>query len=118
MYPRTLKIHKRIPHNQYMLLFNVLINDVVYFIRNCDLYNYADDNTLSFHSPDFDEMIKVLQVEGKMLINGFALTACRLIQKRFRPLVQEKERMKDLQLSNLDPSKLHAMKKLKFWVLI
>ena len=38
------------------------------FIKNCDLYNYADDNTLSFYSPNFDEIIKVLQEEGKMLI--------------------------------------------------
>ena len=53
------------------LLFNVFINDIFYFIKNCDLYNYADDNTLSFHSPYFDEIIKVLQGEGKMLIDWF-----------------------------------------------
>ena len=29
------------------LLFNVFINDIFYFIEHCDLYNYADDNTLS-----------------------------------------------------------------------
>ena len=32
------------------------------------LYNYADDNTLSFHTPDFNELIKILQQEGKIFI--------------------------------------------------
>ena len=44
------------------------INDIFYFIKNCDLYNYADANTLSFHSPDFDEILKVLQSEGMKVI--------------------------------------------------
>ena len=53
------------------LLFNVFINDIFYFIKNCDLYNYADNNTLSFHSLDFDEILRVLQSEGKILIDWF-----------------------------------------------
>ena len=28
------------------LLFNIFINDMFYFIENCYLCNYADDNTL------------------------------------------------------------------------
>ena len=85
--PKDTKNTQRIPYNQYMLLFNVLINDVFYFIKNCDLYYYADDNTLSFHSPDFDEMRKVLQEEGKMLINWFCFNCMQANPKRFRPFV-------------------------------
>ena len=36
------------------LLFNVFINDIFYFIQKGTLYNFADGNTLSFHSPNFD----------------------------------------------------------------
>jgi hypothetical protein len=36
------------------------------FIKHCDLYNYADDNTLSFHSPNFDEVVNVLQQESNI----------------------------------------------------
>ena len=35
-------------------------------IKHCDLYNYADDNTLSFHSPNFDEVVNVLQQESNI----------------------------------------------------
>jgi hypothetical protein len=32
------------------LLFNVFINDIFLFIKDSSLYNYADDNTLSFNN--------------------------------------------------------------------
>ena len=99
-------------------LFNDFINNFFYFIKNCDLYNYADDNTLSFHSPNFDEIIKVLQEEGNMLIDWFYFNCMQANPNTFQVFGVGKEHMEDLQLSNLDPSKLHVMKKLNFWVLI
>ena len=50
----------------------------------------------------------------KCVLIGFAFTAYWLIQTCLRPLVYEKEQMQDPELSNLDQSKLHAMKKLKY----
>jgi hypothetical protein len=39
-------------------------------VKNGSLYNYADDNTLSFCSPDFDLLISTLESESKILIEG------------------------------------------------
>jgi hypothetical protein len=33
------------------------------------LYNYADDNTLSFSSPDYDILISTLEAESQVLID-------------------------------------------------
>ena len=41
------------------------------FYKKCDLYNFAVDNTLSFHSPDFDKIINVLEDESKTFIGWF-----------------------------------------------
>ena len=82
------EIKKGVPQGSilYPLLFNVFINDIFYFIKNRDLYNYADDNTLSFHSPNFDEIIKVLQEEGKMLIDWFCFNCMQANPKKFQAI--------------------------------
>ena len=55
-------------------------------IKNRDLYNYADDNTLSFHSPDFDEILRVLQNEGKLLIDWFCFNCKQTNPNKFQAI--------------------------------
>ena len=35
-----------------LLLFNVFMNDMFLFMERCNLYNYADDNSIIYSSPD------------------------------------------------------------------
>ena len=42
------------------LLFNVFLNNILYFIEHGILYDYADDNAISFSCPDFDRNIQVI----------------------------------------------------------
>ena len=69
------EIKKGVPQGSILgpLLFNVFINDIFYFIEHGTLYNYADDNTISFSSPDFNRLIQVLQKESSTLINWFRI---------------------------------------------
>ena len=53
------------------LLFHVFINDIFYFIDKGNLYNYADANTLSYSSTNYDELITVLESESNILIDWF-----------------------------------------------
>ena len=69
------EIKKGVPQGSILgpLLFNVFINDIFYFIEHGTLYNYADDNTISFSLPDFNRLIQVLQKESSTLINWFRI---------------------------------------------
>ena len=51
------------------MLFNIFINDIFYFIEHGTLYNYADDNTLSYADQDYNTLINVLETESSILID-------------------------------------------------
>ena len=87
------KINKGVPQGSILgpLLFNVFINDIFYFIKTCTLYNYADDNTLSFHSPDFNELIMFLQQEGKILIDWFSFNCMQANPGKFQAIAVGKK---------------------------
>ena len=53
-------------------------------------YNYADDNTLSFHSPNFEELLKVLECEGKILIDWFCFNCMQTNPNKFQAIAVRK----------------------------
>lgn len=53
------------------LLFKYFMTDIFSISLNRAQYNYTEDNTLSFWSPDFDKIISTLEVEFKQLIDWF-----------------------------------------------
>ena len=73
------------------LLFNVFINDIFYFVKHSSLYNYADDNTLSFSSPDYDHLISVLEAESQVLIDWFKENKMQANPDKFQVLAVGKK---------------------------
>ena len=66
------------------LLFNVFINDIFYFVKKDTLYNYADDNTLSYGHPDFTVLTSVLESESNVFINWFKVNKMQANPDRFQ----------------------------------
>ena len=50
------------------LIFNIFINDIFHVIIQGTLYNYADDNTLSF----IDKSLKILReiLQGESMVHA------------------------------------------------
>ena len=81
-------IQKGVPQGSILgpLLFNVFINDIFYFVDQSSLYNYADDNTLSFATPDFNKLISVLQAESNSLIDWFHFNCMKANPDKFQAI--------------------------------
>ena len=53
------------------ILFNLFTNDLIHFIKNADIINYADDNTISANAKTINELIEKLESESKNAIKWF-----------------------------------------------
>ena len=53
------------------LLFNLFINDLVFFIQYCTLSNYADDNNLFSIGKNKDQVKTFLSSDFKIINNWF-----------------------------------------------
>jgi hypothetical protein len=64
---------------------------ILYFIHKSNLYYYADDNTLSFHSPDYEKVISVLQEESDILIKWFIFNCMQVNPEKFQAIAVGKD---------------------------
>ena len=67
------EITKGVPQGSILgpLLFDIFINDLLLFIENCTLYNYADDNSMSYSSTTLQKVLSNLSIDCKIAIDWF-----------------------------------------------
>ena len=95
------------------ILFNIFINDLFLFIENCDLCNYADDNTLSFSSNTLEVLVQTLQTDAKASINWFKNNYMQANADKFQVMFMKPMRSKTKlpEIFCLENEKLEAKKK-------
>ena len=83
-------------------LFNVFMNDVFLFIQNCKLYNYADDNSMMYSSPDINAILTNLKHDCKNANKWFGNNSMKANPDKFQfmvlsfdPLEQQKIEIKN-----------------------
>lgn len=66
------------------LLFNIFINDLLYLEVNSKIYNYADDNTLSFTHTDIKEIHIKLKADCLKVMNWFQINNMKANADKFQ----------------------------------
>ena len=72
------------------ILFNIFINDLFLWIDEADLYNFADDNTLSALANSIPELIKILENESEEAIRWFDNNDMSANTKKFQGMILNK----------------------------
>ena len=71
-------------------LFNLFINDITLFFEKSDLYNYADDNTISAFANTINELINILQSESEIAISWFQKNEMIVNPDKFQAIIINK----------------------------
>ena len=72
------------------ILFNFFINDLFFFIKQATLYNYADDNTLSYFSKTLPYHVDILEKETGVALSWLELNEMTANPEKFHALLLRK----------------------------
>ena len=76
----------------WVLLFNIFLNDLYFFITKASLHNYADDNTLSAYSSDLNSLIYILTEESQTTKNCLKANHMIVNPKKFQVMLVSKRK--------------------------
>ena len=75
------------------ILFNIFVNYLFFFVHKCELYNYADDNTLSKSDKSLEKVIASLEENRKALINWFSSNKMQANPEKFQAISLGKKKL-------------------------
>ena len=103
-----LDIYKGVPQGSILgpVLFNIFVNDIFHFISKSDLYNYADDNTLSYSSSDLQDVKNTLEQESSILIKWFSDNHMKANPDKFQAVAIGSKTQKENITFNLDGNEI------------
>ena len=74
------------------ILFDFFINDFFLFIKQATLYNYADDNTLSYFSKTMPDLVRVLENDTNVALTWLDSNKMIANPDKFHALLVRKDR--------------------------
>ena len=81
------------------LLFNIFINDIFLFCSDINIYNYADDNCISFEGHSIDIITDKLHKESVSLMEWFRKNSLAANPAKFQTMLLKSNSIKDIQLN-------------------
>ena len=114
---RTLS--KGVPQGSILgpLLFNVFMNDMFLFMKNCNFYNYADDNFVSHSSPDVNVILSKLKNDCHISLKWLDDNGMKANPSKFKFMIMSSEYIEPQELMICDDVFLQSQSDIKvLWV--
>ena len=84
------------------ILLNVFMNDLFLFMKNCKLYDYADDNSIMYFSPDLFSIISNLNIDCTSTIDWLASNGMKANPSKFQLMMLSNERIQEQYIAVAD----------------
>ena len=72
------------------ILFNILLNDLLAVLKKSQLYNFADDNTISAEANSTDDLLKILKENQESPVKWFRENNMIVNPDKFKAIVLQK----------------------------
>ena len=91
------------------ILFNIFINNLLLWISNSELLNFADDNKISAAENTIQELIRTLEKESQAAIDWFVLNEMIVNPDKFQAIVVKRNnKMKDSYSLNINQEVINS----------
>ena len=91
------------------ILFNIFVNDLLLWISNSELLNFADDNTISAAENTIEELISTLEKESQAAIDWFVSNKMIVNPDKFQAIVVKRNnKMKDSYSLNINQEVINS----------
>ena len=93
-------VKRDVPHGSILgpLLFNVFINDLFIFIENCEICNFADDNTLYSSGIELFSILENLKHDTKTILKWFRINSLKANPGKFQFMILGKKQCNKMKL--------------------
>ena len=68
-------------------MFNIFMNDIFYFVKDTNLFNYADDNSVPVNGKELSMIRRLLQSEAEVTVRWFSENAMEANPSKFQGII-------------------------------
>ena len=84
------------------ILFNLFMNDLFFFVKEAELANFADDNTIYLGSKDLTELLEILRKECETAINWFKTNNMIVNSDKFQSMIVSSQKDQSKSVLNIN----------------
>ena len=94
--------------NKLPILFNIFLNDLLTTLENSEIYNFADDNTISSISKEKQALLTTLEKDSEKAIDWFRRTNMIVNPEKFQSVILQRAGNSDVHTIEIDGNKIET----------